>query len=66
MAFQQADVDALDEAYKGGEKRVKTSDGKELEMHSVADYMRLRSMMLSEVLGANARPSSYAVGRICR
>lgn len=66
MAFTQTDVDNLDEAYKGGEKRVVTSDGKAVEFHSVDDYVRLRQMMLAEVLGVNRKPSSFSVGRITR
>lgn len=48
MAFTQADVDALDVAYKTGARQIRSSDGRLLELHSVADYIRLRSLMLND------------------
>lgn len=66
MAFTQADVDALDAANRSNHKSVTTSDGKRVEWGSVADYIRLRKMMLAEILGPAAKPSSYSVGRIRR
>lgn len=66
MAWTQDDVDALDTAYQGGARKITSSDGKTVEFHSIADYIRLRQMMLAEVLGSTRKPSSFSVGRITR
>lgn len=60
MAFTQDDIDALDEAYKGGEERVKTSDGKEVEFRSVAEYLQLRRLMEGQVAGDGSRRAGRA------
>jgi hypothetical protein len=66
MAFTQQDIDALDTAYKSGAKSVTTSDGKNVQLHSVEEYMRLRNMMIAEVLGPSRSPASFSVARIRR
>lgn len=66
MAWTQADIDALDAANSGNRKSVTMSDGRSVTWGSVDDYIRLRKMMLAEVLGPTAKPSSYSVGRLRR
>ena len=66
MAYTLDDVDALDAAYKGGARKVVSSDGKTVDFHSVDDYIRLRQMMLAEALGSTRKPSSFSVGRLTR
>lgn len=66
MAWTQDDVDALDEAYRGGEKSITTSDGKRVDLRGVDEYMRLRKAMLAEVNASSSKPASYSVARLRR
>ncbi len=56
MAYTQADIDALDEAYKTGARSVRTSDGRMVEYRDVDDYQRLRTMMAESVSGTSNEP----------
>lgn len=60
MAFTQADIDALDAAYRTGASKVRTADGKEITYRSVAEYERLRARMAADVAAsAGTSPGRY-------
>lgn len=59
MAFEQADIDALDDAIKGGELKVKYGD-KEVTYRSLSEMREIRAMMQQEVGGASAPTTSLA------
>lgn len=61
MAFVQADIDALDAAYKRGAQSVTTSDGKSVSFRSIDEYIKLRKLLTAEVNGTSRRPASYSV-----
>lgn len=48
MAWTQADVDKLDEAFRSGAKDVTFSDRRVI-LFSVEEYQALRAMMLGEI-----------------
>ncbi len=52
MAWTQADIDALDTAYKTGARRVRKSDGSEVEFQTISDYQTLRAFAAAEVYRA--------------
>lgn len=54
MAFTQADIDALDAAFKSGASKVRTADGKEITYRSVEEYERLRGRMAESVAAASS------------
>lgn len=66
MAFTQADIDALDDAHKAGVRSTTTADGRSVTFATTDEYMRMRKMMLAEVLGSTRTPSSYSVARLTR
>lgn len=45
MAFVQADLDALDTAYKTGAVLVRLADGRTHQLRSVSEYERLRRVI---------------------
>lgn len=53
MAFTQADIDALDAAFKSGASSVRTADGKQVTYRSIDEYERLRSRMKTDVDAAS-------------
>jgi len=61
LAFTSSDVEALDTAYRSGARKVTTSDGKTVEFHTVADYERLRALMMREAHRSNRKPSSSLI-----
>lgn len=52
MPFVQADVDALDAAYKSGALIVRLADGRTVTYRTVPEYLRLRSAMLEDIADA--------------
>ena len=63
MPFVQADIDALDAAYKSGALSVQTADGRRVGYRSVEEYRALRSVMAQDILGAgNAASRMVRVG----
>ena len=61
MPFVQADIDALDAAYKVGAIRVRLADGRETEFRSVAEYQELRRAMATDIALAVGTPASRLV-----
>jgi hypothetical protein len=57
MAFTQADVDALDAAYKTGAQSTRLSDGRAVLLRSLDEYRDLRALMLADVAAAAATPA---------
>ena len=55
MAWTQADLDALDEAFKSGASSIGHGD-KRVTFRSVEEYKALRRMMLEDLLDTGARP----------
>jgi hypothetical protein len=53
MAWSQADVDALDQALKAGAKRVRFSDQREVEYHSLDEMLKLREAMVAVVASSS-------------
>jgi hypothetical protein len=49
MALTQADIDALEKAYAGGEKSITLSDGRRVEFHSAAEFERRLAYVKSSV-----------------
>lgn len=52
MAFVQADIDALDAAYKSGALSVRFADGRTVTYRTLDEYLRYRSKMVEEVADA--------------
>lgn len=57
MAFVQQDIDALDAAFKGGIRRITTSDNRTIEYVSLDEFLKLRSLMQGEAAGASSSPT---------
>lgn len=53
MAWTQADLDALDNAIKGGAVHVRFSDGKEVTYRSMNDLLKARAFAATQVSAAN-------------
>jgi len=49
MAFVQADVDALDAAYKSGAEGIRTADGRAVNYRTIEEYRALRAFMLEDI-----------------
>lgn len=49
MPFTQADIDALDAAFKTGASSLRTADGKQVTYRSLEEYERLRARMAADV-----------------
>lgn len=49
MAFVQADLDALDTAYKTGAAMVRLADGRTHQLRSITEYRALRALLLQEI-----------------
>ena len=62
MPFVQADIDALDAAYKSGARVVQTADGRRHELRTVAEYLTLRRLMEQEI----AEVAGQTVNRLVR
>lgn len=56
MAFVQADLNALDAAYKTGALRTRFSDGREVQLGGTEHYLALRRLMVTEIASAAATP----------
>lgn len=52
MAFVQADIDALDSAYKSGAESVRLADGRTVAYRTIEEYLALRRHMQDEIAGA--------------
>lgn len=52
MAWQQADLDALDTAIASNVRRVTFADGRSREFHSPADMLAVRREMKAELAAA--------------
>ncbi len=52
VPFVQADVDALDAAYKSGALVIRTADGRTHTLRTVDEYLRLRGLILAEIAEA--------------
>lgn len=57
MAWTQADIDALDAAYKDGAGSV-SHDGKSISWRSIEEYKELREMMLAALRTGGRRVMS--------
>ena len=51
-SWTEADITALEAAIKGGVLRVRFSDGREVQYHSVSDMLRLLQTMKDTVASA--------------
>lgn len=52
MPWTQADVDALDAAYKSGAEQTTLADGRSVRLRSYEEYLALRRLMQDEIAGA--------------
>jgi hypothetical protein len=50
MSYTQADLDAIEKAIKGGERRVRLQD-KEVEYRTLAEMFAIRNKIATEVAG---------------
>jgi hypothetical protein len=61
MAFTQADIDALDAAFKSGASSVRTADSKQVVYRSVDEFERLRARMVADVAASDGRSPVRAI-----
>jgi len=55
MAWTQTDLDTLDVAYKQGARRVRIGE-RDIEFHSVDDYIKLRNLISNELAAQGPQP----------
>jgi hypothetical protein len=61
MAFTQADIDALDAAFKSGASVVRTADGKQVTYRSIDEFERLRARMVDAVAESSGGKASRSI-----